>query len=155
MMSVEVDPLGNHQEFIEELAGLLMIEWHEPQTTAQLQSRIEKLRTHTNAGAFPAAWVAHRDNVPLGIVALRGQELDEYPELSPWLGGLFVRPECRGQGLGSFLCRVAEENALLLGIREMFLFTLDRHSMYQRLGWRSHLDASWFGRPGQIMTKSL
>ena len=35
---------------------------------------------------------------------LKRREMDIYPEREFWLGGVFVSPDTRGQGIGSALC---------------------------------------------------
>lgn len=151
----EIGFLADHSGCIPRLVRGLMEAWSEPDTPNLRQRRTDKLHDHLNRSCLPTALVAMSGQQALGIVALRVHDLDSRTDLGPWLGGLFVVPEVRGRGLGSQLCLAAEKQALALGISELYLFTLDRQSMYQRLGWRPFCAERWNGRPGEILHRNL
>lgn len=79
------------------------------------------------------------------MAALRVHDLHGRDDLGQWLGGVYVRPESRRRGVASALCRVVEEKARELGFRRLFLFTLDRQSLYARLGWSVMESTVWKG----------
>jgi N-acetylglutamate synthase-like GNAT family acetyltransferase len=118
-----------------------------------VERRVEKLKGHLNRGALPIAWVAHEDGKVLGTAALRAHDLEGREDLTPWLAGVFVRPDYRRRGVASALCLAVEEGAWSLGFETLYLFTLDRHSLYARLGWRRLGSAVWRGHPSEIMVK--
>src|SRR5262245_48367453 len=64
-------------------------------------------------------------------------------------------PEFRKQGVASLLCRTVEERARQLGLRRLYLFTLDQQALYSHLGWRSIERSFWRAHPVDIMTKEL
>jgi len=85
--------------------------------------------------------------------ALPEHDLPGHEQLTPWLGGMFVRPQHRRRGVGTALCRALEEKAWLMGFPVLYLFTLDQQRLYARLGWQ-HLQSSiWLGHPVDIMLK--
>jgi len=88
-----------------------------------------------------------RGEIPLGVIALEGQELcgfalliaqdfERRPNLSPWLAGVFVRPHYRKRGVGSALVTRIESEAKALGFETLYLYTGQSESLYRRLGWK-------------------
>jgi GNAT superfamily N-acetyltransferase len=82
-------------------------------------------------------------------------DLEERKDLTPWLGGVFVRPESRRQGIGAALCATVEEAARSRGTQTLYLFTLDKQAWYSRQGWTVLAACVWHERPGDIMSKRL
>ncbi len=118
-----------------------------------MESRNAKLRSHLNKDELPIAWVAHSGDEALGMAALRVHDLEGREDLTPWLGGVFVRPEHRRRGVASQLCRVVEDKAWSLEFETLYLFTTDQQSLYSRLGWELWQKALWRGNPVDIMVK--
>jgi N-acetylglutamate synthase-like GNAT family acetyltransferase len=58
------------------------------------------------------------------------------PDLEPWLASVFVDPEERGRGIGSQLVEFIMLQARERRFTRLYLFTPDRQTFYQRLGWR-------------------
>jgi predicted N-acetyltransferase YhbS len=150
---MEIAYLADHPEFIADLAPGIAAHWRYVLKDETVERRVEKLRGHLSKGALPVAWVAHEGGEVLGTAALRAHDLEGREDLTPWLAGVFVRPEHRGRGVASALCRAVEEGAWALGFGTLYLFTVDRHSLYARLGWRPLGPAVWRGLPSEIMVK--
>ena len=55
----------------------------------------------------------------------------------------------------SALCAHAVEEARRLGVRNLYLFTFDKQSMYKRLDWSELEEASYAGRAGTIMVRPI
>ncbi|WP_149539609.1 GNAT family N-acetyltransferase [Siccirubricoccus phaeus] len=72
---------------------------------------------------------------PVGTAGLVQQDLETRPDLTPWLAGLFVLPECRGRGHGAALVRQVEGFARRSGVPVLWLYTLAAEPFYLRLGW--------------------
>ena len=49
----------------------------------------------------PQTFVLLEDDRPVGTATLAREDLDERPELTPWLAGVFVVPDRRGAGVCS------------------------------------------------------
>ncbi len=56
------------------------------------------------------------DGAPAATASLAAEDLDERPQLSPWLAGVYVVPEARGRGLARALVSAVEEAARSAGI---------------------------------------
>lgn len=92
-----IKPLINCQEHIPMLAELWYQEisrhWAPDASTEKAQ---QKLVDHLNDGTMPTAFVALRDDEPIGMVCLREND-GIRPGVTPWLGSLVVNPQYRGK----------------------------------------------------------
>jgi GNAT superfamily N-acetyltransferase len=150
---VEITYLSDHPAFVRPLAEYLLEHWRTITPEQTLESRSERLLSHCNRDVLPIAWVAYDRQQALGTAALRIHDLEGREDLTPWLGGVYVRPDTRRQGVGKALCSVVEQKAASLGFRELFLFTLDRQDWYSSLGYDRAEPCTWRGHPGVIMRK--
>ena len=154
MPEFHIGYLADHQEYIPQLAQWQFEEW-DSILGESLEARFTKLKTHLNRDKLPIAWVAHANGQLLGSAALRLHDLEGREDLGPWLGGVFVGPRFRRQGIGAALCAAVEEHAQSLGIPTLYLFTLDKQSWYSRLGWKLLEPCLWRGLNVDIMCKQL
>jgi GNAT superfamily N-acetyltransferase len=153
---MQISFLADHPEFIETLAPWIYEHWRPILTQETVESRIVKLRAHLSYNALPIAWVAHSGSQVFGTAALRVHDLPGKEHLTPWLGGVYVAPKFRGQGIGAALCSAVEQQAKSVhGISMLYLFTLDKQAWYTSLGWSMYESCTWCGRAGNIMYKVL
>lgn len=111
------------------------------------------VRDHCNIGTLPFAIVLEVENEIIGVVCLRDHELEKFfPNLSPWVGGLFVDWKKRKQGYGSFLMNEIEKECLNLGYRSAYLYTANKKEMYETLGWIDFKDI-FDGRRNLVIMK--
>jgi GNAT superfamily N-acetyltransferase len=82
-------------------------------------------------------------------------DMDTHPELSPWLGGVFVLPEYRRRGIGSALIRHSISQAGALGFSHLYLYTNGAERVYERLGWEEWRREAYEGRMVTVMEISL
>lgn len=153
---MEISFLADHPEFIATLAPWLTEYWRPLLPLDTLETRVKKLKTHLNDSKLPIAWVAHSGVEVYGTAALRIHDLPDYPDLTPWLGGVYVAPQYRRRGIGENLCTVVEQYASdILGVDTLYLFTLDKQAWYRHLGWSTLQPCNWCEQPGDIMLKKL
>ena len=155
MGEVQISYLSDHPEYIPQLARWLFEQWRSILREDTLETRIEKLKAHLNRDKLPIAWVAHANGELFGTAALRVHDLEGREDLTPWLGGVFVGPQFRRQGIGEALCAAVENAARSRAIETLYLFTLDKQAWYSRLGWTMLGPCVWRQRPGDIMWKRL
>jgi N-acetylglutamate synthase-like GNAT family acetyltransferase len=84
---------------------------------------------------IPSTFIA-RGNQLMGSAAIIKNDMDTHPEWMPWLASVFVAKEFRNQGVGSRLVEHVIEEARKAGIKNLYLFTPDRVSFYEKLGGR-------------------
>jgi predicted GNAT family acetyltransferase len=86
---------------------------------------------------IPFCMVAHDDGNYVGSVLGLATDLDERPELSPWVGALWVESEFRKQGVAAALAKAALTEIFAMGHEVAFLCaTTDKRLMYQNQGWQ-------------------
>ena len=143
MRGVQISYLLEHPEYIPQLAQWLFEEWGQLLGEQTLEPRMRKLHAHMNRDKLPIAWVAHLNGQLLGTAALRTHDLEGREDLTPWLGGVFVGPEFRRQGIGEALCATVEDGARSRGTKTLYLFTRDKQAWYSHLGWTTVGPAVW------------
>jgi len=85
---------------------------------------------------LPVTFVAHdAADVVLGAVGLDTYDLDERHDASPWVTGMIVRPDRRGQGVGRTLMQHLERWAAEHRIADAWVGTDLALGFYQRCGW--------------------
>src|SRR5262245_22024143 len=63
------------------------------------------------SGEAEVGFVAEADGAVVGSGLLVARELEQYHDVGPWLAGLVVHSDWRGQGVGSMLVRAIEDQA--------------------------------------------
>ena len=82
-------------------------------------------------------------------------DLDSRPDLSPWLGGLYVEPAFRGRGHAARLVCEVEEAARAASVSTLWLYTLNAEALYLRLGWQHAGVEQEDGRDVLLMRRDL
>jgi putative acetyltransferase len=154
-LTLDISYLADRPELARQLIPGLLEHWRFIAPEATWESRVERFRALENRDVLPIGWIAHDSERAVGTAALRVTDLEGRDDLTPWLGGVYVEPSHRGRGIASMLCGVVERKARELGFPRLYLFTLDRQSLYARLGWRMLEPAVWRGHPASIMVKEL
>jgi predicted N-acetyltransferase YhbS len=110
--------------------GSLLPQWSEGQALAEL-------RTHRSRQAIPTTMLMLDDVQGLiGSVSLLQNDDDRIRDYSPWLASLIVLPQHRGRGFGIALVDRCVQEARVLGIPRLHLYTAGQQAFYRRLGWR-------------------
>ena len=134
---MKVRHLAEHPDVIPTLAVWVYAQWGHwmsPDTTPATLCRA--FERGTVPGQIPETFVAMEDGVPVGTSSLVAHDMAARMDLSPWLAAVYVAPEFRNRGVGSALVRAVMDEALALGVEELYLFTPDKMSFYSRLGWK-------------------
>ncbi len=82
------------------------------------------------------SFVLFEGDRPVGTASLAHDDLTSRPDLTPWLAGVFVLPDCRGRGHASALVRHVEGFARAASVAELWLYTRTAEPLYARLGWQ-------------------
>lgn len=106
-------------------------------------------------GTLPATIAALEGEVLLGSVSVIFDDLPGYEHLNPWLASLFVLPEHRKGGVGSFLVRAAEDVLRRNGVERSYLFTESTGAYFRRHGWTFVENTLCNGHPVEILTKEV
>lgn len=80
-------------------------------------------------------FIAELDDEIIGTVALRNSWSDA-PEIgTPWIGGLFVRPDERGHGVAMALVDAACAHAFSIGHEAVHIAIRSEPDSYEHRGW--------------------
>lgn len=104
---------------------------------------------------MPTVLVLLEDDQPIGMAALCLDDLDDRPDLNPWLAGLYVAPGHRGKGHGRRLIDALEALARQAAIPRLFLYTASAVGLYTKAGWTVVETFAKHGEVFSIMEKHL
>jgi GNAT superfamily N-acetyltransferase len=86
-----------------------------------------------------SAWVHRRTaqgSAFLGTASVIASDLDERPELTPWVAAVWVEESARNHGIGAALVDAAARACVALGFTRAYLCARPRMTgFYERLGW--------------------
>jgi GNAT superfamily N-acetyltransferase len=72
---------------------------------------------------MPRTFILLANSEPVGTASLAAHDLDERPDLTPWLAGVFVVPHARGRGYAAHLISAVEQEARIASISTLWLYT--------------------------------
>lgn len=112
-------------------------------------------KTAVEAPAMPKTLVLLADGNPVGMASLIAHDLDERPDLTPWLAGVYVVPNARRQGHAGRLVAAIEQEAMAASISTLWLYTRNAERIYARSGWRTVEVFQRKGRDYALMRRDL
>jgi len=127
--------LNQHPQHLQTLAGWHHQQWADLNPGRSLAQRIAEMQEYLSEQLVPSTFFAV-DQQLLGSAAIIAHDMDNHPELTPWLASVLVAPEFRNQGIGTRLVEHVMQVAKTAGISRLYLFTPDRVAFYERLGWQ-------------------
>ncbi len=149
--------LADHHESVRAVSQWLVDEWGIDKSPAAVDEFAVSLRSGLNRDRLPLQLVALVEQRLVGVAMLKKHELRAvHPELSNWLGSVFVDARFRSKGIGSLLVQRIEQLARDLDIRVLHLQTEDLSGgLYARLGWKPSHTVEYEGVRRLIMTKDI
>lgn len=137
----------------------LLAEWHHKEWSdfnpgETVEQRMERMQAYLNESFVPSTFIA-KDGALLGSAAIVAHDMETKPGLSPWLASVFVAREYRGKGLGVRLVLHVMNEAKSQGIDTLYLFTPDKVTFYQKLGWKIMTREQYRGQEVTIMKIEL
>jgi GNAT superfamily N-acetyltransferase len=112
-------------------------------------------RTAAASCPIPRTFVLLVDDEPVGTASLAAQDLDERPDLTPWLAGVFVAPHARRNGYAGLLIAAVEREARAASISTLWLYTRAAERIYARAGWETVETVMHAGKPFALMRRQL
>jgi GNAT superfamily N-acetyltransferase len=140
---MEIESIADRPDLLEALVELERQQWGDEWA--------EKVRQSTHRDALPTTYVATQGDELLGAAMLVYEDMTTRKDLSPWLGGVLVKPSHRQEGIGTALVEHAMEQARRMGISLLWLYTPASRKMYERLGWRYVSEEDYQGETVTIM----
>jgi GNAT superfamily N-acetyltransferase len=122
---------------------------------SSLEETLAAVETSIVAARMPRTFVLLVDGEPVGTASLTEHDLEERPDLTPWLAGVFVAPAARGLGFAAALIAAVEAECLGLSIGRLWLYTRTAERIYQRAGWRTVEAVAHDGKTYALMQRDL
>lgn len=145
-MSIQIVHLRDAMSLFPDVADRIWRAWSKPcgESLAEVE---QELAGVVAAATFPFTLVATSDGVFAGTVTAIATDLDERPELTPWIASLWVDPPFRGSGIARALVDRATMAMFAQGFPHIYLYAIpELRTFYRHLGW--HLQEERFGKLG-------
>ena len=130
-----VTTIAGRPDLLPIVADWLWREWWQRRGRSLEQTQAIYASCRAQVGA-PQTFVLLADEAPVGTVTLARRDLDERPDLTPWLAGVFVIPEARGRGYVKHLLAAFDEACRAASIGTAWLYTNTAERVYLRAGWQ-------------------
>lgn len=147
--------LAKNPEHIPTLAAWHHAEWSALNPGQTIEHRIDKMHCYLSAATVPSMFIWVEQDCVLGSAGLLANDMDTRPECTPWLASVYVPSTHRNQGIGAALVRQVLQHAQAAGYDEVFLFTPDKESFYQNLGWQTLSQEVYRGEAVTVMSIRL
>jgi len=110
-VTLTILPLAEIPHLIPELARLHFAQWGHLRPDESLEQRTARLRGSCGRDQVPNVLVAVEEGALRGSAMLLAHDMDTRPELTPWLGGVYVLEPWRRRGIGTQLVAAIEAEA--------------------------------------------
>jgi len=134
-LAFTISDLRQRPEFFDSVADRIWQEWWQPNghPLDYIRGRLEENLRDT---PIPLALVAHDGSTFLGTASVIASDLDERPELTPWVAAVWVEESARGHGIGAALVDTATRACFAFGFARAYLCARVRMTrFYEGLGW--------------------
>ena len=122
-------------QFFDIVARRIWQAWWEP-NGYPLDHISVRLRDNMADTPIPFALVAHDGAGFLGTASVIASDLEQRPQLTPWVAALWVEAAARRRGVGAALVHRAARDCLALGVERVYLCARPRlRDFYNGLGW--------------------
>ena len=158
IQAIQFAPIADYPQFIPEMATLSLTEWGDLFAAANIDREqfMAAMKQRTDANKIPLTLVAVADEQLLGYGSIKESEPGTRAGLTPWLAGMYVKQNLRGNGIGNTIVQALEQKARELGFAEIFLSTDKAEAFYHKMGWQTleHI-RSYGSRDVALMRKFL
>jgi GNAT superfamily N-acetyltransferase len=134
-LAFTLSDLRQQPQFFDSVADRIWQAWWEPNgyPIDFIRGRLEE---NMQDAPMPRALVAHDGGRFLGTASVIASDLDERPELTPWVAAVWVEESARGHGVGAALVNAAADACFAIGYKRAYLCARPRMTrFYERLGW--------------------
>jgi RimJ/RimL family protein N-acetyltransferase len=119
---MKISSLADHPHEVKKIAMWYYNEWvHSMPNVTEAMVSENVAEKSINRYKIPLAIVIHDSSELVGVAELKFHENKNYPEYEHWLGGVFVEPSKRGNGVSSLLISEAIKRIAKLGISKLYL----------------------------------
>lgn len=142
---LSVTTLGRRPDLLPIIADWLWREFWQQDGALLAETRAIYAECTAETGA-PQTFILLSDETPIGTATLARHDLDERPDLTPWLAGVFIAPASRGHGRVKHLLHAFDDACRAAAIDTSWLYTLSAARIYASSGWT---EVETVARPGK------
>ena len=155
---MHVTTLRKHAEHVPELAKIYFDTWgyiNPEETLAEITAHLTAVYA-SSTDAMPETLIVVESGHLRGAATLQ-ENTRLFPDIdrTPWLAGVYVKPEYRSRGIASLLIRDIETIASRAGHETLHLCTHEHEAYYTRLGYATIEARDFRGEKTFVMAKSL
>ncbi|MGH2584142.1 MAG: GNAT family N-acetyltransferase [Dehalococcoidia bacterium] len=153
-----VQLLADHEPLFAAVGEMRWQEWGHPPEPEDPAWWVDVTAREAGRGRLPVTWVAVDEHgAALGAVGLAEFDIEERRDRSPWVVGMIVQADRRGQGVGGLLMAHLEAWAGSQGYEQAWVATGGRAvAFYQKCGWElSEVVDRPAGETATVLTKRL
>jgi GNAT superfamily N-acetyltransferase len=150
----QVRDLVDYPHFVPTISRWMWEEWDRSRGWT-LEQSVEECRSWCRRDALPWGVVAVDGDRLLGVMCMHPRDLDEHPELTPWMACQYVAPDRRGRGVARTLGTALEQRARGMGFLRLYMWTEHNVAIYGRYGYRALFSGRWYGRNVTVLAKEL
>ena len=154
---VSVELLADHPYLIPVVGELRWREWGHPPEPEKLDWWVDITAREAGRDDLPVTWVAiDEDRQVVGAVGLGQFDIEERRDRSPWVLGMIVEAQYRGQGIGGELMKVLEAWASQHRYSQAWVASDGAVGFYQKCGWElAEVINRSSGETMSVLSKSL
>jgi GNAT superfamily N-acetyltransferase len=155
---MHIELLADHPTLVDVIARWHYDEWSQYRPGRTYEDWADRIAKRVRRDGIPTTFVAFDEGEPVGTSMLVEHDMETRLDLTPWLAGVYVRPEHRGRGAGSALVKHATQRAGEFGVRTLYLHTEASGAarrIYTRLGWEVIATEPYHGLDVVIMATGL
>lgn len=153
---MKIEFLKENPVFYDTIAECMFREWghlHEGATLARYYNYLEE---KLNTDRIPLTIIAKsRANELLGFASLVSSDMEINKDITPWISGVFVVPEHRGNGIGRLMISRLEQLARGFGFDKLYLYTFDKEDFYRSLSWEKLKTDRYLNSTVSVMFRNL
>ncbi|MGH4121183.1 GNAT family N-acetyltransferase [Clostridium sp.] len=131
---IKIQNLLLYPQHIEMVANWIYQEFGKGNPDRTLEYVINRFKSR-DLNKIPLSLIALIDNECVGVVSIFDNDLETRPELTPWLAGLYVNPNCRCKGVADKLITGVLEICKNINYNTVFLRTEHTSDYYKKHGW--------------------
>jgi putative hydrolase of the HAD superfamily len=151
--NMDISLLADHPHEASKIATWYYNEWaHSIPSVTEAMVYENVVEKSINRYEIPLSLVIHDGSELVGVAELKFHENKNYPEYEHWLGGVFVEPSKRGNGVSNLLISEAIKRVVKLGISKLYLQCESHNlSLYKKHGFKKLHQAVHYNIPTTIM----
>ena len=130
-----IESLADHPEYVKVVTDWIYYEFFENIRDGVPYEQIHDTFKGMTRNEIPCTFVAVENGECLGTGSLWANDLTPRPDLTPWLGGLYISEAHRNKGIAKVLMEKVTDTARELGYKILYLRTESASEYYAKLGW--------------------